>query len=168
RVKKLSFAFFMLLLSTGAFAQQKYGHIDSDEILNSMPEFKQMNATLESKRKQYAYQLQRMYEEYEKKGKEFQEYGQSMMQAVAEERKYELDSLQMAISTFEGTAQGEVQKLQQKLLKPLNDKYLKVVSAVAKENGYTLIFDLSTNIVAYYPENSGDITDLVKKKMGIN
>ncbi|MFM2305554.1 MAG: hypothetical protein RLZZ367_223, partial [Bacteroidota bacterium] len=38
-------------LSTGAFAQQKYGHIDSDDILNSMPVFKQLNATLEFKRK---------------------------------------------------------------------------------------------------------------------
>jgi len=55
-----------------------------------------------------------------------------------------------------------------KLLKPLNDKYLKVVQAVAKENGYTFIFDLATGVVAYYPENSGDVTELVKKKMGIN
>ena len=168
RVKNLSTALFMLLFCTGAFAQQKYGHINSDEILNAMPEFKQMNKTLESKRMQYASQLQRMYEDYEKKGTELQQYGQSMMQAIAEERKYELDSLQMAIMNFEGSAQEEVQKLQQKLLKPLNDKYLKVVNAVAKENGYTFIFDLSSNIVAYYPEDSGDITNLVKQKMGIN
>ena len=86
----------------------------------------------------------------------------------AEESPHVMDSLQMAIMNFEGSAQEEVQKLQQKLLKPLNDKYLKVVNAVAKENGYTFIFDLSSNIVAYYPEDSGDITNLVKQKMGIN
>ena len=90
------------------------------------------------------------------------------MEAVREERLKEIDSLQQAISGFEGSAQGEVEKLQMKLMKPLNDKYLKVVQAVAKENGYTYIFDLATGVVAYHPDNTGDVTDLVKKKMGIN
>lgn len=150
-----------------AGAQQKYGHINSDDIVDAMPEFKQLNATVENKKKQYALQLQRMYEEYERKGKELNDYGMSMMEAVREERLKEVDSLQLAIQGFEGTAQGEVEKLQQKLMKPLNDKYLKVVQAVAKENGYTYIFDIARGAVVYHPE-TGDVTDLVKKKMGIN
>lgn len=158
---------FFVFSGTG-FAQQKYGHINSGDILDAMPEYKQMNATIEGKKKQYAYQLQRMYEDYQRKTKEVNDYGISMMEAVREERLKEIDSLQQAITGFEGSAQGEVEKLQSKLMKPLNDKYLKVVQAVAKENGYTYIFDLATGVVAYYPENTGDITDLVKKKMGIN
>lgn len=167
-VKKTVLLLCVIFISAGAFAQQKYGHINSGDILDAMPEFKQMNTTLDNKRQQYAYQLQRMYEDYQKKGKELNEYGNSMMQAVREERMLELDSLQQAITLFEGSAQGEVEKLQAKLLKPLNDKYLKVVEAIAKENGYAYIFDLSSGIVTYHPENSGDVTDLVKKRMGIN
>jgi outer membrane protein len=153
---------------SGTFAQQKYGHINSSEILDAMPEYKQLNATVEGRKKQYAYQLQRMYEDYERKGKEVKEYGMSMMEAVREERLKEIDSLQQAIQGFEGTAQGEIEKLQMKLMKPLNDKYLKIVQAVAKENGYTYIFDLASGNVVYHPETTGDVTDLVKKKMGIN
>ena len=150
------------------FAQQKYGHINSGDILDAMPEYKQMNATIEGKKKQYAYQLQKMYEDYQRKTKELNDYGISMMDAIREERMKEIDSLQQAISGFEGSAQGEVEKLQTKLMKPLNDKYLKVVQLVAKENGYTYIFDISSGSVVYYPENTGDVTTLVKKKMGIN
>ena len=113
-------------------------------------------------------QLQKMYEDYQRKSKEVNDYGASMMEAVREERMKEIDSLQKAIAGFEGSAQGEVEKLQMKLMKPLNDKYLKVVQLVAKENGYTYIFDIATGTVAYYPENTGDVTELVKKKMGIN
>lgn len=163
----LFIALFFVFSGTG-FAQQKYGHLNSGDILDAMPEYKQMNATIENKKKQYAYQLQRMYEDYQRKAKEVNEYRASLMQAVLEERLKEIDSLQQAIGSFESTAQGEVEKLQGKLMKPLNDKYLKVVQAVAKENGYTFIFDLATGVVAYYPENSGDVTELVKKKMGIN
>lgn len=171
RLVKKSWLLFIVLFfvfSGKGFAQQKYGHINSSDILDAMPEYKQMTTTLENKKKQYAYQLQRMYEEYQRKTKEVNDYGISMMEAVREERLKEIDSLQQAISGFEGSAQGEVEKLQAKLMKPLNDKYLKVVQAVAKENGYTYIFDLATGVVAYYPENTGDVTELVKKKMGIN
>lgn len=156
------------VFSEKGFAQQKYGHINSSDILDAMPEYKQMNTTIEGKKKQYAYQLQKMYEDYQRKTKEVNDYGISMMEAVREERLKEIDSLQQAISGFEGSAQGEVEKLQMKLMKPLNDKYLKVVQAVAKENGYTYIFDIATGSIAYHPENTGDVTDLVKKKMGIN
>ena len=46
--------------------------------------------------------------------------------------------------------------------------YLKIVAAVAKENGYSYIFDVAAGGVAYYPETTGNITDLVKKRMGAN
>jgi hypothetical protein len=54
------------------------------------------------------------------------------------------------------------------LIKPINDKYIKIVDIVAKENNYTYIFDIATGSVVYHPENTGDITGLVKNKMGIN
>ena len=106
--------------------------------------------------------------DYQQKSKEVNDYGAAMMEAVREERLREIDSLQQIISSFEETAQAELQKSQLKLMKPLNDKYLKVVQAVAKENGYTFIFDIASGMVAYHPETTGDVTDLVKKKMGIN
>jgi outer membrane protein len=149
-------------------AQQKYGHINSVDVLEAMPEYKQMNNTIENRKKQYSSQLQKMYQDYQQKGKELQEYGANMMEAVREEQMKEVDSLQREISSFQENVQGEIQKLQLKLMKPLNDKYLKVMQTVAKENGYTYVFDLSSGFVAYHPENTGDITEQVKKKMGIN
>ena len=109
-----------------------------------------------------------MYDTYQQKLKEVNQYGASMMDAVLQERKKELDSLQRSITTYEQTASAEIQDYQDKLLKPLNDKYLKIVAAVAKENGYSYIFDLASGSVAYHTEASGDITDLVKKKMSSN
>ena len=64
-------------------------------------------------------------------------------------------------------ANESLERLQAKLVKPLNDKYLKIVNEVAKQYGYTYIFDLSTGAVVYYPDENGNITELVKKKMGI-
>ena len=158
----------LIASSVTVYGQQKYSHIDSEEILQIMPEVKQMNTVLEGKKKQYTDQLQKMYADYQTKSEEVEKYGAAMMEAVREERLKEIQQLQASITTFQQTANTEVEKLQAKLMQPLNDKYLKIVQAVAKENGYTYIFDLATGSVAYYPETTGNITDLVKKKMGVN
>ncbi len=159
-------SFFMLWVNS--FAQQKYGHINSQEIQESMPEYKQLLATLDRKRAEQEKSLKNMYAQYQKGMEELQQFGPDLMVAVREEKMLELQKLQQDIETLQQTADAQLDQLHIKLLKPLNDKYLKIVNAVAKENGYTYIFDIATGSVVYYPENSGDITDLVKKKMGIN
>lgn len=166
--KLLSTVFVSFFVLSSVFAQQKYGHVNSQDILEVMPEYKQLNSSLESRKAQYTNQLKKLMSDYQQKSKEVNDYGAAMMEAVREERLREIDSLQQIISSFEETAQAELQKSQLKLMKPLNDKYLKVVQAVAKENGYTFIFDIASGMVAYHPETAGDVTDLVKKKMGIN
>jgi outer membrane protein len=127
-----------------------------------------MSASVDKKKKDAQAKVQVMYDTYQSKLKEVNQYGASMMNAVLEERKKELDSLQKAITSYEQSASAEIQDYQDKLLKPLNDKYIKMVAAVAKENGYSYIFDVAAGGVAYYPETTGNITDLVKKRMGAN
>lgn len=164
RLILLFFVFCSLTLS----AQQKYGHINSSEILDAMPEYKQMKASLQRKQKEQETKLRGMYAEYEKQSKELNEFGAAMMEAVREEQMVELDSLGQAIQGYEAGIEEELQRLQFKLIKPINDKYIKIVDIVAKENSYTYIFDVATGSVVYHPENTGDITNLVKNKMGIN
>jgi outer membrane protein len=149
-------------------AQQKYGHINSTEVVQSMPEFKQMNVAVEKRKKEAQIRVQQMYDSYQQKVKEVNQFGASMMEAVLEERKKELDSLQRGIATYEQTEGTEIQNYQEKLLKPLYDKYHKIVASVAKENGYTYVFDVATGGVAYYPETTGNVTELVKQKLGVN
>ena len=98
---------------------------------------------------------------------ELEQLGPALMEAVGEEKKIELDSLQRAIVAYQEAVGADLERLRDKLIKPLNDKYRKVVDIVAKENGYILIFDQSTGIVVYGDEKT-NVTALVKKKMGIN
>lgn len=167
-MKKELCVLFLSFFAIGVFAQQKYGHINSLDILDAMPEYKQLMATLNQKEKQYDAQLRKMQGDYQSKSEELAKYGEAMMEAVREERMKELQELEINIQNFQGKATTEMQSLQNKLMKPLNDKYLKIVGIVAKENGYTYIFDLAGGAVVFYPDNSGDITSLVKVKMGIN
>jgi outer membrane protein len=167
--KATLFILFFFCIAAGELsAQQKYGHINSTEIVQAMPEFKQLTEAVDKRKKDAQTRLEKMYADFQTKQKELNDYGASMMEAVRQERMSELDSLQRVIGSFQETANGDLRQLQEKLLQPINDKYLKTVSAVAKENGYTYIFDIGSGSIPYYPEKTGDISDMVKKKLGIN
>lgn len=153
------------LFGNGVFAQGKYGHIKSDEILQAMPEIKQMKASLQKRQNEMEAQLKGMYADYQKRNTELEQYGMSMMQAVMEEKAMELQQLQERIAQYQESIEPTMAKLQEKLMKPINDKYLKIVNAVAKEGGYTFIFDADNGTLAYYPESTGDITPQVIKRL---
>lgn len=168
--KVISVVIIALFLSFTASAQQKLGHINSLTVLQAMPEFKQMSDDIDKQKQAYSKALEAMYTDYDKKQKELQgltEKDKNTPDAILDMKIQELQELQKRIQDFESKANEDLQKLQQDKLKPINDKYLKTVKEVAQANGYSYIFDVVSGAVAYYPETTDDVTDLVMKKLGI-
>src|ERR1017187_3187309 len=98
----------ILLIAVFAFfgttqAQQKIGHINSLDILQAMPEFKQMNADLEKQKASYQKALEGMYSDYEKKQKDLQALSndKSTPDPIIESKVQELQDLQKRIQDFE-------------------------------------------------------------------
>ena len=82
-------------------------------------------------------------------------------------KEQELQELRTRIQRFQETAMNELDKAQQSLMQPITEKAMNAIKEVAKENGYTYIFDLSAGPILYTSESSQDILPLVKKKLGI-
>ena len=152
-----------------ASAQQKIGHINSVTILQAMPEFKTMQTDLEKQKETYTKALEGMYADYEKKQKELQAKSQdkTVPDAIVETLVQDLQQTQQRIQDFQAKADEDLQKLQQDKLKPINDKYMKAVKEVAAANGYSYVLDIVSGALAYFPEGTNDVTDLVLKKLGI-
>jgi outer membrane protein len=169
-MKKLLLALVAVFTLSSINAQQKIGHINSLDILQVMPEFKQMNADVEKKKNDYTKVLEGMYGEYDKKQKELQALSQdkTASDVILESKVTELQQLQQRIGDFENKVNDDLQKLQQDKMKPINDKYLKAVKEVATANGYSYIIDVVSGAVAYFPEGTNDVTDLVMKKLGVS
>ena len=165
-MKKLIVIAATLLATTGAMAQQKVGHLNSVEIMQALPEYKQMSDAVDKKKQEYATLMQTMYGEYEKKSKDLQTNGATMAQPMQDMKVQELKDLEKRMTDFEQKAQGDLQDYAQKLAKPLQDKYTKGVKDVAKEQGYDYVLDVAANGVVYYPETGSDLTQAVKTKIG--
>lgn len=167
QIKVLALAVGMLL-STGVMAQQKIGHIDSDELIQAMPEAKAAQTTLEAYSAQLEKDLEDMQKELETKVNDYRTNEKLMTTLSRETKAQEIQGLQVRIQEYSVKAQEDLQQKQLELLKPIFDKATNAVKEVAKENGFTYIFDSSpSKAVVIFVDNGEDIMPLVKSKLGI-
>jgi outer membrane protein len=154
-----------LMLSSAAFAQ-KFGYINSAELLQAMPEIKKANTDAEAYAKTFQEQLQAMGKEYETKVQAYQASEKTMSEAVKEVKVKEIQDLQARIESFNQSAQEKVGKKKEELYQPILEKADKAIKDVAKEKGFDYVFDTSSNVLLYAKEGD-NILALVKTKLGI-
>ena len=149
----------LTLAAMSVSAQVKLGHIETQKLIQALPEWteeqKKVNTELNGLREQFQTKLA----EYSEKMKTYSE----AMRATTEE---ELQGLQQRIQRFQETAMAQLEKTQNDLMQPVMEKALNAIKEVGKENGFTYIFDMNAGIL-YAAENSQDVLPLVKKKLGL-
>jgi len=157
-----------LALSYQTAEAQKYAYVNSDAILGVIPEMEQMRSNLEG----YQAQLQ-------KKGQQMvQEFQAQQTDAAAKKERGELSPVQEQqilealqkkqneILQYEQEMQNMMLTKQEELLKPIIEKVNTAINEVSKEDGYTMVFDMSSGAILFADPLS-DITPKVKAKLGI-
>ncbi len=144
----------------------KIGHINSSDLLLLLPERKNAETSLQAFAKTLEDQLTSMTNEYEKKLTEYQTNLKVMADPVREAKEEELADLERRIRDFQMKAQQSVGKKEEELMEPMIEKANTAINEVAKENGYTYVFDTSAGLLLVYPDGD-DILPLVKTKLGI-
>lgn len=147
----------------------KIGYTTPDYILNQLPEAKQIEADLKSREKVLQNQLQAKYKEYETKVADYQANVESWDELIRSDKEQELTSLQQSLQRFQGEAEQSLMKKREELLKPAYEKIGKAIEDVAKENGYSHIFNLGAPglDILLFARQEDDVTSLVLKKLGI-
>ena len=158
----------MLAFSASAFAQKtvKLGHINSSDLMQIMPGKDSAQAAFEAEVKILEGELKAMQDELEKKLNDYQERKSQMTELIRTTKEQELNDLNQRIQVYQQNAQKKLQEKEAELLQPIIDRAKQAISDVAKENGYTYIFDTSAGAVLYQ-QDSDDILNLVKKKLGL-
>jgi len=160
-----SIALFLLVGNTQA---QKFGFLNSAGILSEVPEVKQAESNLKAYQEQLSKQgqqkveaLQAKYTELARKEKQG-EIAPKALQEQAEKLKVEEEEL----AKLEQEMQNQLGQKREALLQPILDKINKAITDVAKEQGFSYIFDSSAGILLYADEAS-DVSTLVRTKLGL-
>ena len=164
-MKKIVFLLALgITIGFSAQAQKKFGYINSQELLEKMPEARKADTSLQQYQKSLEEQFRTMATDAQAKFKEYEEKEKTWTDAVKEVKTKELQDLQNRIQEFQQGAEEKVAKKRQELFKPILDKAQKAIKDVGLEGGYDYIFDGSSLLYAKETEN---ILPAVKAKLGI-
>lgn len=149
-----------------AMNAQKFGVVDPDQVLQALPEVTKMQEQLTEASKRYEDEFKKLQDEFDKKYTEFQALGEDTPESIKERRMAELQELNDKIQQFRNTAQQDLQRQQQTLMAPIEQKFIEAVNAVGQEGGFTFIFQ--EGMAAFTGKDVINVTDEVKAKLGIN
>ncbi len=144
----------------------KFGHVNSADLIQLMPETKQSDSTLKKFGESLDGQLKTMTAEYQSKLQKYQAGRDSIPDAIKAVKEKELEDLGNRIQEFQQTAQESIQKKKEDLYGPILKKADQAIKDIAKEKGYSYIFDTSGGTVLY-AQPSDDVMALVKTRLGL-
>ncbi len=138
-MKKL-IIFLLMVLPLGVFAQEaKVAIVNSNEIMAAMPELTAMQESLKQMNDKYAAEMKTMEDEYQKKYSDFVAQQDSMTENIKVRRMQELQDIEQRVQNFMQVARQDMDKKQQELLTPIQEKVRAAIKSVGDENGYAYI-----------------------------
>ncbi|MBP5258281.1 MAG: OmpH family outer membrane protein [Prevotella sp.] len=142
---------------------QKFGHLDSQALLSTLPEAIAAQNELKIMGEKYEQEIQAMQQELQKQMDEYDKTKSTLNATKQQEKETELQQMYEKIQQAATQNQQHFNKAKQEKLSPILQKVRDAIQAVGKEGGYTYIFE--TGAALYVGTSSTDVTDAVKAKL---
>ncbi len=160
----------LLLVFTfaGITQAQKFAYVDTEYILDNIPEYKDAQKKLDELSKAWQKEIEDKYAEIDKMYQSYQAEQILLTDEMKTKRENDIVEKEKAVKDIQkqrfGT-DGELFKKRQELIKPLQDKVYNTVKEIADEGSYACMFDKAgTNML--YANSKYDKSDEVLAKMG--
>ena len=152
---------------TTANAQAKFGHVNTQEIVQAMPEFAAARTDIEKLTQQYEADLKSMQDELQKKVEAFEKEESTLPENIKTRRNQELQDLYQRIQQTYQDNQQALAKAQQEKMQAITTKVLDAIKAVGQEGSFVYVMDMSAGIPYISTTLSTDVTAQVKAKLGL-
>ena len=164
--KSLLFAAVLFLSATTlSTAQSKVAHINTTELVSTMPEMKSAEKELEALGKTYEKDYQSMVTEFQNKMKQYEKEAATKTDEENQKRLVEVETMKQNIQKFQNGSNQELQKKQGELLKPITEKAKAAILKVAKVQGFQYVLDSAQGGGVIMAEGKNLLAD-VKKELG--
>lgn len=154
----------LMLLAPMSMYAQKFGHLDADAVMQSMPEAIKAQGELKQLAAQYEADLKAMQSELQRKAEEYEKNMATMNETKKKETEASLQEMYNKIQQTAADNQNAFAKAQQEKLEPIQVKLMNAIKNVGKNGGYVYI--MQTGQTLYISDTlSKDITADVKAEV---
>lgn len=157
-----------LALPVSLFAQ-KFGTVNSEEILRAMPETTAAQQQLDEATKKYEAEFQKLTDELNKLYTDFQgiQNDANTPETIKERRMQEIQERGQKVEQFRQQATQDLQRQNEQLMAPIAQKINEAIKSVGQEGSFTFIFPGEPSLILYQGTDVIDVTPLVKTKLGL-
>ena len=168
KISKIVLVLTVLIMATQAISAQKIGHLNSGNILALMPDAAKADSGLVIYRNELIAKGDSAGKVFETEYKTFVEAynAGTLSQIQLQKRQDDLKQKKEALQSYSQEIDQRIANLRRQLLQPILAKLDEALDAIGKEGGYQAIFDSSTGSTLFASE-SDDVTEMVKKKLGL-
>ena len=158
----------MIVLSGTSLAQIKIGYVDSDTIMDNLPDAQDARQKLDGIIKEWQAELSKLENEWKTKYDDYDKRKLIMTDQTRADLESELVKLEQQISDYRekkfGT-NGELFQKQDEIMKPVQNKVFSAIQEVAEEEDLDYVFDRSGDIMLLYAKEEHDLTSKVLEKL---
>lgn len=169
-MKKLFLSVMIVLLAFTGFSQ-KYAFINSEYILDNMPEYKEAQAELNRLAVQWQKEIEAKFASIDSMYKKYQVESITMPEQIKKNREDAIIAEEKAAKDLQKKRfgqDGDLFKKREELVKPIQDRVISTVNDYAKEKGYAFVFDSAGDMTIIYADPKWDINSAILQKLGIS
>lgn len=154
----------MMMFVPMTMMAQKFGHVNPEEVIQSLPEFTTAQQELEKLGKQYEKELTDSQAELQRQAEAYDKNKSTMNATKQQETEAKLQEMYQKITEQAQQNQQAFQKAQNDKMQPIYQKVMQAIEAVGKAGGYVYI--MQTGSVPYINTDiSKDVTSDVKAQL---
>lgn len=165
------FIFVLLIGLTTQLDAQRFGYVDTDFILENLPQYTQAQQRLKTQTEQWNQEIQNRQDAVNKRQADFLNekvlLTQEQIQKEQEDIDFEIKSIKELQEKRYGQG-GDLIKLRQSLVKPIQDQVWNAVKSVAEKRNYGFIFDKGSDLIMVYTDPKFDISREVLLQLNPN
>lgn len=160
-----------LLVSSSSFSQLKIGYIDSDTVMDRLPDVQDARQKLDALIQEWQTELRDLEAQWKTKFDDYEKRKLIMTDQTRTEMEAELVKMENDIAQFRdkkfGTS-GELFQKQDELMKPVQNKIFNAIKIVAEEENLDFVFDRSGDIMILFAKEQYDISQKVLDKLKLD
>lgn len=168
-MKKLIVTIMAVVFSVAMMQAQKFAYVDTQYILDNIPEFAEAQAQLDEISATWQKEIEAKFGEVDKMYKDYQVQSVLLPEDMKKKKELEITDKEKEAKSLQRSRfgkDGDLFKKRQELVKPIQEKIYNAIQDIATNNNYAVIFDKGGSLTMMYANPKYDISDDVLDQLG--
>lgn len=163
----LSVVIGLLMIST--LSAQKYAYVDTEYILDNIPEYKDAQNQIDEMAEEFQEEVMEARAEIDKMYKNYEAESVLMPDDIKEKKLEEIRKKEDEVKALQNQKfgiEGDLFLKREELIKPIQEKIYNAIEEIATEKNYAFVFDKSGSLTILFVNAKYDISDDILDMVG--